>query len=616
MSIYYNMKILPNPHNDTNTEVNFEDFLESPLINNQSEYSVGVKRFKIPISNVDEYRVYENEQLLSILCGYTYRHGGTTANDDKNGRNLAPVDIFSVRGWNSKDYDPNIDFVPHSKTTRTGRYIPISSPVEYCNLITRAMAANAVGGVSRNTRPTMVDATTTIKSSNLITLASSGTWTPLATIAPTAVGNARAGYLTGFDCVITGWKPVDSGVSATNGNQVQHRVSDLQFRLRVGTGNDQILIYLGEGMFPSIDRVEKWTDDYGFGSPSNSATAPKAFGFSTSGRISYEKAKFNESGFNASVLDDGTTNYHLFHPSNYDDLDLLLRQISGKEVSFEVRDMACLGVGTPSLPGTTPLNEYSTTISGYLSLTEQDLAIPTSGTGDDINYIDFFPRFSWNDTSKKIEFLCRENWFATFALWGNSGLINAMDFPIANRITSNKTTDVRQFQDANAIYKTLFSKYVYNDKVGIGNELCGGIFAFRNSENSFTERNIFNPTQTTTIYVYGEQSPSTWKRTFLWGLEFVSNRLAVNGEVANNGKAMRKIITDFEIDPKNTDRDYLVYSPSGDSVRYYALRTTSELNAVDVKVNFVDRYGNRHPLYINNNECASVKLEFKPNALL
>jgi hypothetical protein len=76
------------------------------------------------------------------------------------------------------------------------------------------------------------------------------------------------------------------------------------------------------------------------------------------------------------------------------------------------------------------------------------------------------------------------------------------------------------------------------------------------------------------------------------------------------------MITDFEIDPKNTDRDYLVYSPSGDSVRYYALRTTSELNAVDVKVNFVDRYGNRHPLYINNNDCASVKLEFKPNALL
>ena len=65
MSIFYNFKMNPSREADYNRIVKFEDFLESNVIENQSEYSVGVKRFKIPISNIDMYRIYENTQHRS-----------------------------------------------------------------------------------------------------------------------------------------------------------------------------------------------------------------------------------------------------------------------------------------------------------------------------------------------------------------------------------------------------------------------------------------------------------------------------------------------------------------------------------------------------------------------
>ena len=103
------------------------------------------------------------------------------------------------------------------------------------------------------------------------------------------------------------------------------------------------------------------------------------------------------------------------------------------------------------------------------------------------------------------------------------------------------------------------------------------------------------------------------ERRFLYGLEFTTNRLAVLGEVGSGGNNRKKILTDFEIDPANTGRDYLLYSPSGNAVRYYKLGTDQPLNAVDCSVFYTDMLGFSHPLIINNNLCASIKLEFKPN---
>ena len=84
------------------------------------------------------------------------------------------------------------------------------------------------------------------------------------------------------------------------------------------------------------------------------------------------------------------------------------------------------------------------------------------------------------------------------------------------------------------------------------------------------------------------------------------------GEVGGGGNTKVKMLTDFEIDPTSTRRDYLIYSPSGNSVRYYPLLSNQPLFAVDLNVFYIDMNGNIHELLINGQQQASIKLEFKP----
>jgi hypothetical protein len=62
MSVYYNIKLENDDQEEKRFNVDSNSFI--PVLNHQERYSVGVKRFKIPTSQIDLYRIYPNRQFL------------------------------------------------------------------------------------------------------------------------------------------------------------------------------------------------------------------------------------------------------------------------------------------------------------------------------------------------------------------------------------------------------------------------------------------------------------------------------------------------------------------------------------------------------------------------
>ena len=88
MSVFYNFKL--NASRNIKSLAQFETFGgDGAIVSNQSEYEVGVNRFKIPLSDIPLYRIYENDLLL---C-FSNRGGNAfTALGVQNGKvNLANV---------------------------------------------------------------------------------------------------------------------------------------------------------------------------------------------------------------------------------------------------------------------------------------------------------------------------------------------------------------------------------------------------------------------------------------------------------------------------------------------------------------------------------------------
>lgn len=108
-----------------------------------------------------------------------------------------------------------------------------------------------------------------------------------------------------------------------------------------------------------------------------------------------------------------------------------------------------------------------------------------------------------------------------------------------------------------------------------------------------------------------EPELSVYKRNFLYGLAITGNSFSISGEYEGEGKSTRKILSDFESDPSTNFRDYYIYQPSGNSVRYYQMNTTMPLRDIFVSVFYRDMNGNYQLLKLGAGYIASIKLHFR-----
>lgn len=600
MSIFYNLKINPDRDADMNRLLEVEDFANSPILKKQSDYSVGVKRFKIPVGNIDLMRLYENQQTLAIIS-----NNERDLNSTKLSKPPFPSDVFDANCWNSNDVDRKITEAPHTKTSAKGRFIPINSHNEYANALTRTLVEsfsnNCVTSRAGGGKLPSISNDTTGK-----IIPSNGAWTNVIGPITRTHGKTNLRFVD-YNFGIKYWEP---DLTHNANNIDKHRFSDLEFRMKVGTGASAIYVFLGGGLLPNIDSFEKWKS---FGGGSAASVTTEAIGFAPSARMSFRRATSYGDGWKSGQLDGGANPLY-FSPESYDDIDLLLRNHTSSAISFECRDTASLSAG--SLPVGTPTH-YQTKIA-CLALIEEsfidNIICGVEGQNDaGVNDADYFPRFIYNSETEKLELHAQDILMSRISFWGNSGFVSSNNFCLAHYPYS----DGKRNNSGNALeqYKNIFSSFTYGmtETEAKKNDYMGGIINFVNVADAHQNISVLNDVDKTKVFAYSEKESSNFKRNFLYGLVITTNRLGISGEFDNGGNSKTKVLTDFEIDPSTNIRDYLLFQPSGNSVRYYPLTQDQELTAIDISVFYTDINGNLERLTINNNNSASIKLEFRPN---
>lgn len=591
MSIYYNLKINPNENADYNRDIAFEDYVDSPIIEKQSDYSVGIKRFKIPISNVDLYRIYENKELIGILPNGVPRK----LNDTNLSKPNSPFDLYSPNSWNSNDVDDKVLTLPHEKATIRGRYLPVRSHSEYANIMTRALV-NAHSTFA-DSRGTLI--TNEITPTAAVDVVSNNVFTVIAELPAASMTNVHA-LLTDIEVGVKYWAP-DTTSNASNANL--HRFSDLQFALTfAGSGGTDTYI-LGDGLFPDIDSAEKFQELGGATTPNGQTSTNNnaVFVFTPKARKTHLAAQNGSSGWKVS----SSAPVREFSTVDYTDMDCLYKNYNGHTISLLVRDKANLSTTFATPAGLAA--DYQTKMVGYIKTQECDIRDLSTGQSFTQSSEIKLPKFIYNNTTNEIEFHAEKEYLNMFYIWFNSGLLASTNFKAANYPIS-QSRERRQY-DAQKLYLQLFKSFVYAETTPTLNEICGSIIAFPTNNDPATDASPI-------IISYSEQSSSDFKRNFVYGLVITTNRLGVDGEYDNGGSKQTKVLTDFVIDPSRNIRDYLVYQPSGGSVRYYQLKSPHELSAIDAQVFYTDMNGNVRRLQMNNNMAASIKLEFRPNSMI
>lgn len=210
------------------------------------------------------------------------------------------------------------------------------------------------------------------------------------------------------------------------------------------------------------------------------------------------------------------------------------------------------------------------------------------------------PYFSYNDDTNKFEYNISNHYILGMGL----------------QLVMNKKLS-QQFSFGNYIVdeiknKTDFSKYVFSiatfdedtdaGVVIVPPTSYGAMGVGRNDKQEWWSM-VANP----------EEQDTRFKRDWLNSIVITTGGLAIDGEIVGDGSQTRKILTDFQIDPTSTGRDYLIFTNSG-GMRLYEIRSSEPLKDIDARIQFQDTKGQLRPLIVGFNEECNMKLEFRPNS--
>lgn len=131
-SLYYNLEL----NNKTDTEesktITFRTNAYEDVLDTQNEYQVSVNRFKIPVQDVDLFRIYPRRYFIS--CGWTGVSGGNVSGDDE----MTALDLYSNRSANVDFIDPLYQN-DNGSLEQKGLYFPIHSQQEFTSYLNRCL---------------------------------------------------------------------------------------------------------------------------------------------------------------------------------------------------------------------------------------------------------------------------------------------------------------------------------------------------------------------------------------------------------------------------------------------------------------------------------------------
>lgn len=552
MSVYYNVKVKNDNEDPIIFKTNETSFI--PILNNQENYEVGVKRFKIPTSEIDFYRLYPQKQVLSTGMIIRKTGGGQI------GYRVLD-DMFIPETVLKSEYDND---------TQT-YFNTVTSNEEYCDYLNSCLYRNMIHSQIFSFATLLnegeFETTTGLVKYHRTYTGTFNVFTNInlaSVIIPQEITNGafssetvpnqgvkKPRKITHFELNILSME--DGGFG--NGSM---SLSDITFYLLVLNSDDDL-----------VERIPI-IQDLCYGKTINDFNTefPKGIKISPAGRPNVmSNNNWNNTGKAVHFALPNVEDAHRLFMKYGEYYSYQLFAVSKNQLQDSGFDIDCsldiymsndnfFSVGTDNIPGASHTDEGSLTNMPYFSF----------DTG--------LQRIVFN-----CEYIALKNSFDIFI---NEGLRNAMGY------------------DCSIIKNTPLQKFGNTADLTNAN-LRGGFIKFTNE--------II--TDDTTPLRFIEQQNSVFKRNYLYSLIITADSLAINGEFEGDGRSQRKILSDFEIDPGLNFRDYLVYQPTGNSVRYYKLNSTNTLNNITLQVFYLDMNNNLKPLSIGQDFIGSVKLHFK-----
>jgi len=219
------------------------------------------------------------------------------------------------------------------------------------------------------------------------------------------------------------------------------------------------------------------------------------------------------------------------------------------------------------------------------------------------------PQFRFDESIKKMFLYQGNGWgkMSGYSLFMNNSLFNSLGFQgYANMLINGTNRD------------RIFATAALNNIQDESKDQFFNGFILRFKDNGILQNlNALMPDATNfqDWLCYYERENSQFSRNFLNGLVVTSSSIATQGEITGNGQSVKKVITDFKIDPSQVQRDYILYEPSG-GIRYYPLISPQPLHTIAVEIFFEDINGIQRLLPIPNSQSMSIKLEFRPNNMI
>ena len=212
------------------------------------------------------------------------------------------------------------------------------------------------------------------------------------------------------------------------------------------------------------------------------------------------------------------------------------------------------------------------------------------------------PYFSYDSNDNKITLHTEKNQFID-----PNKLTNGNRIILSPTLKSILNFDTRKCP-SNFTIKNSWESSVYTTK-NINNK------AFYLHTETNKENNIDLADKTEKSVNIKELSSSNENRSNLRSLIIASTSLSVNGEILSNNKESRKILTDFE--PNFEDKNNSIYQYyAGGYVRYYPLNSTTPLREVGLKILYEDINGNINAWNLEEGEVITIKLEFRPKNMI
>tara|TARA_R110000803_G_scaffold11017_2_gene33404 strand:+ start:1440 stop:3179 length:1740 start_codon:yes stop_codon:yes gene_type:complete len=575
MSVYYNITKLNKDKKPERFIVNESSF--DAVLANQSLYEVGVKRFKIPATEIDLYRIYPNRNVLGASI--------ITSSENKTSK-FWISDLFNNSAYLENDYDAE----------ENSYYMPITSHKHFAQLLTRTLyncfndSIDRVGG-----------ATLSPTSGNLANIGAS--------VQTGVFIGATGGLSNNINQALT-WSSAPTKITPTT---TIPRTNTKHMRRVVAWELDIVTLTLTDGAndIPLEDLTftvyNSHIDEIGTTAvvPTMKDVACVVLKGLCKGKKVSDFATIFPNGLRVSsygtLRQSGRSDYPpQYQPNLMPSEDCDLTGIMGTLGEFSTWEM---GVGDRNK--TTAPAPPNITIRAVLNIVNSNAGTFTmngeTGNGPfgaivdnyNQNINQLLPLFDVASADNRLQF----NTLFSYLQYGlkiytNNGLSNLIGFD--NQPTTENVIGDFEY-DTGSILDN-----------GVNLNLNGSILQF--TMPTVSAGDMFETKHIACI----EPELSVFKRNFVYGIAITANSFSIDGEYEGNGSATRKILSDYEIDPSTNFRDYYIYQPSGDSVRYYQMNSTSDLRDIFVSVFYRDMNGNYKPLEIGQGYLGSIKIHFRP----